>query len=231
LNTGLIANTWAYTAMNVKGLAKATQVAAGSDTSCAVMSDATVWCWGARGHALMGSDSEPVSSFVDRITPTKVPLLSGIERVALAPSYACATTITHGALCWGNLMIASEPTPYKTVWPPEGVDGVACVSEVVTGDTTACLVACDGTVSCWGSNASGLLGTGAADTDGHPKPQIIALDEPAAHIAVGPFVACAITRTGSLRCWGRNVAALLDSTRAQSDVFAPKEISWSGSSR
>src|SRR6185369_8967782 len=87
----------------------------------------------------------------------------------------------------------------------------ACVAFVVAGDTHTCARLADGSVTCWGDNRFGQLGSG--DKEEHARAKV-ALDVGAAKVflpagdgditADRAVYACAITTDNVLWCWGDN---------------------------
>jgi len=91
------------------------QVAGGDAFACALMSDGTVWCWGADdyqqlGHLTITGDQfcnvqPPDAATVSNIcnpTPTRVKNLSGVTQIALGADFACALLGDQTVWCWGN---------------------------------------------------------------------------------------------------------------------------------
>jgi alpha-tubulin suppressor-like RCC1 family protein len=87
----------------------------------------------------------------------------------------------------------------------------ACVAFVVAGDTHTCARLADGSVTCWGDNRFGQLGSG--DKDKHQRAKV-RLDLPTAKVflpagegeisADRAVYGCAITTDNALSCWGDN---------------------------
>jgi alpha-tubulin suppressor-like RCC1 family protein len=76
--------------------AGAVDVAAGADHACAVMDDASVWCWGANGVGQLGLGGVgPVGA------PQVVPGLAGVAAVTGGDGYGCALGLDGSAACWG----------------------------------------------------------------------------------------------------------------------------------
>ena len=56
-------NEEADTPVSVVGIGTATAIAAGGDTSCALLEDATVWCWGGNFSGQLGNGEAGYSPF------------------------------------------------------------------------------------------------------------------------------------------------------------------------
>ncbi len=90
------------------------QVAAGSAFACALLSDGTVWCWGADDYKQLGH--LPASGdrtctiphdggstvYLCNPTPTQVGSLTGVTQIALGNDFACALRGDGTVWCWGN---------------------------------------------------------------------------------------------------------------------------------
>lgn len=81
----------------VPGVRGAVDIVAGESSTCAVLGDGTVTCWGANAEGELGIGRES-----DEATPTKVAGLSGVSQVCLAIHHGCALTRERKVLCWGN---------------------------------------------------------------------------------------------------------------------------------
>jgi len=82
--------------------------------------------------------------------------------------------------------------------------GCCPATAVAAGDRFTYALASDGSVSCWGTNASGQLGDGSTASRAFPG----AAGLPAAAVAIGAGArhACAVMAAGSVLCWGSNDA-------------------------
>jgi alpha-tubulin suppressor-like RCC1 family protein len=65
----------------------------------------------------------------------------------------------------------------------------------------------DGTVNCWGYNASGQVGDGTTVNRSMPTPALTVTT--ATKVASGSNHSCALLADGSLRCWGNDTAGQL----------------------
>ena len=75
-------------------------------------------------------------------------------------------------------------------------------STISSGPYHTCAVLDDGNVSCWGSGATGQLGSGSSDkTVPTPVPSL-GLARSATTITAGEYNSCALLDNGSVACWG-----------------------------
>jgi alpha-tubulin suppressor-like RCC1 family protein len=169
-------------AAKVDGLPPAQDLDASSSTTCAV-SNGDVWCWGRCdfGHCdgTKGPEAEPV--------PQKVPGLSKVTQVSVAPISACALHTDGGVSCWGRTtgLVDQREAPRA----PKRIRGMPRSTQISHGPGTVCALGVDRKVRCWGNNYGGQLGQGArlGPYKAPPPPRVI--DKPGAPRAVRPLTA------------------------------------------
>ena len=88
----------------------------------------------------------------------------------------------------------------KTWHAPVKIDGLPPIARISQGAETACALAVDATVWCWGRNSSGEVGDGTHIRRTQPA-RIPGLDH-VAEISVGTAHACARLESGDVACWG-----------------------------
>lgn len=200
------------------------QVSAGGLSSCAVMSDGTVRCW---GFPIDGS-SPPTTATgtpIGSSTPTEVPGLTGIVQVSVGNNAACAVSGAGSVRCWGNNIAGQLGNGTTTSSAtPVLVGGLPIATKVSVGAFQTCAVlrgtllsgvgVIDGGVRCWGGNGQGQLGNGT--TVDSSTPVAVSGIADAVDVSVGRTHGCAITRNpfatpveSRLRCWGSNDAGQL----------------------
>lgn len=158
-------------------------VAAG-DSTCALLSDHTVRCWGGNAHGQLGNGQT-----TDAASPV-TPDIRSVVDVQLADATACALLDDASVACWGRIGWNGRG---EDVLRPTGVLGVIGVKRIFVLPGRACArVANDGLV-CWGNvDARGHFAPGAHRV---PTP-VVGLDHVAALIADG-----AIADDGRLWRW------------------------------
>jgi alpha-tubulin suppressor-like RCC1 family protein len=158
------------TPVTVSGISNAIAVSAGTYFTCALLSDATVACWGDNTHGELGVGSTlPTSSS----TPVKVPGLSGVTSISAGDQYACAVLSGGGAMCWGynsEGMLGDGTTTDSPT--PISVSGLTGVLGVAAGNEHTCAALAGATFACWGNNQYGQLGNGGA-TRSVPTPVMV----------------------------------------------------------
>ena len=211
-----------------------TMIAAGELSTCAVESG-SVYCWGWNDYGQLGDGTTTSAN-----TPVKVAdntasgfVNSNITAITVGDHFACAVRHGNKLFCWGindqnQLGQASATTECAGFSPTDceksavsvsaqpdfANDGNETVSSVSASEGYACAVV-NGTVVCWGSNASGKLGRGvgmpanslpAASVSANPN--VGFTNSGVSTVSAGPETACAIER-GVLFCWGSNYSGAL----------------------
>ena len=185
--------------LQVLNLANVAKVAAGDRHTCAVLADATVWCWGDNSSGQLGRNGSQVSVPVSVGIPTTASVASGVRN-------SCARTTDGSAWCWGDQ--APQPQPQRIV------DLLQEVRAVAAGGFFACASKNDGSLWCWGGDTVGQLGNGQTSATPIGSPQRV-VDESGnpidqvAEIAGGAAHACALRADGAVWCWGSNMYAQL----------------------
>lgn len=101
----------------VVGLSDATAVAAGEFSTCAVLRDGSVWCWGDGGVGQLGNGERSGP----RRQPVRVELDDVASDVAVGRLHACAVSRAGVVWCWGAAgdgqlgpgQVRSEPSPVR----------------------------------------------------------------------------------------------------------------------
>ncbi|MFN3257202.1 MAG: RCC1 domain-containing protein [Ilumatobacter sp.] len=159
-------------------------------TTCALIDDGTVRCWGDASADWLDGTSTPVTfPFLD----DAIGLRTGDETI-------CVIRSDFSLWCAGDdsdRLPNDHPEDRETL-DPTGITGVA---DATIGESHGCVLLATGTVECWGRNGTnGALGVGApSETDPVEVPGI---GTPTA-IDAGGDTTCAIVN-GQLWCWGRN---------------------------
>ncbi|WP_221312889.1 choice-of-anchor D domain-containing protein [Granulicella aggregans] len=202
----------------------------GGLTSCAILIDGSVDCW--------GGDVNTVKS----LTPVKITGFSGtVLQLSISP-YAICALISNGTVqCWGNNYygelgdgtINNSATPVTVVgvsgataisgrqyptcalisggtvecWgdgasglTSAGVSGVTAVS---AGQDFNCVLLADKTVECWGLNTFGQLGNGTTSSNPTGVGPVVGLSG-VAQLSAGAEHTCALLSDTTVKCWGYN---------------------------
>jgi alpha-tubulin suppressor-like RCC1 family protein len=148
----------------VTGLIGAVSLTLGDVHTCARMAAGGAKCWGGNVQGQLGNGTTSV-------TPTTVPGdvigLTGVIDIAAGGTnsfFTCARTLSNGMSCWGQgkngQLGDGTATPARSI--PAPVSGLGNSVVAISAMTDfACALTSTG-YKCWGLNAAGQLGTGAA---------------------------------------------------------------------
>lgn len=127
-------------------------------------------------------------------------------KFALGGSIGCGITTDSDVYCWGANANPELWGGQRSVTVPRRIAGIHALEIAVT-QSTACAILLDHTVSCWGENLRGELGRGTFGTlemNRAAGPGPTGLTDIAMITGSNSFAFCALSRTGSVFCWGSN---------------------------
>ncbi len=194
--------------VQVVGLGPVISLDAGRDHTCAVDASGQPWCWGAGMHGQLGIGSYggshvPVQPVRPRGDVLALSVCTGTE-------FTCVLTDAKTVFCWGDNESGQvgDGTDDVDVVSPREVrreDSTALdqVAEVFCGAAFACALTAAGELWCWGDNGVGQLGRGQTGGFENTAARVqgdLLFDE----VTLGDGVACAVSKTGELYCWGDN---------------------------
>lgn len=197
----------------VSGLTTVRSIAAGTDYTCAVLTNGTARCWGRNGNGQLG-DGTTNNSMV----PVAVLGLSNVRSVSVSEWHTCAVLDNGTARCWGyNWYGELGDGTFTGSNVPVVVSGLNNIRSISAGDAHTCAVLEDGSARCWGDNHYGKLGDGT--TTQSNVPVVVSGLSNVRGISAGGFHTCAALENGTARCWGWNYHGQLgDGTATDSKV-------------
>lgn len=161
---------------------RVTQLVAGYEHVCVLLSDSSVKCWGHNNYGQLGygntanvGDNELPSS----ARPVAITTAPGVRVTALAAGahHTCALLSNDTVKCWGlnsrgqlgygnTQNIGDNELPSSV--GPVSITGAPSVSvkTLVLGDYHSCALLSDSSLKCWGENALGQLGYAGTDSIG-----------------------------------------------------------------
>jgi alpha-tubulin suppressor-like RCC1 family protein len=178
------------------------QIAAGFDDMCALMNDGSARCWGNNNFGQLGDGTVSVQN-----VPVTVKIASNnIKQIAAGSTHACALLTDNSVRCWGSNSAGQlgDGSTVKRSLVPVSVPALGnAVSQLALGAFHSCARMNDGSLRCWGYNASGQLGDGSTTNRNLPiSPSGIPTS--VSQMALGTAHTCVLTIDGGLRCWGSN---------------------------
>ena len=173
------------------------------NTTCAVLRDGKVVCWGDNAYGQLGDGSTRPS-----LNPVRVRGLEKAVAGSVGETGACAVTEAGAVHCWGYALDSADGKALdargNAFWAkaPVQVRGVSSAVQVAVGTGFACALLRDKSVACWGSDWAGALGDGP-DTASGSVVKVAGLEN-AISISAGDYHVCAQTADGRVACWGSN---------------------------
>lgn len=182
----------------------------GFSSTCAVLTDKTVKCWGNNDEGQLGNGTTNTDYLPVTVSNLKdvEQLVSGmgneINNGAKVGFHRCALLTDKTVKCWGSNAQGELGDGTKlSRTSPVPVINLKGVKFIATGGGHSCAVLeADGAVYCWGLNNYGQLGTGTTVQTSAPidVKNLSTIDS----LALGLFHSCALQRGGEVYCWGYN---------------------------
>ena len=209
----------------VTGLTNVKWISAQGDSTCAVLADGTVSCWGANTSCQLGNGDVTKQA---KATPVTVQGLTGAVGVAVGRDHACAWKTDGSMACWGEQGTGA-------LGNGSSVPGLKCSAEAIpTLKSAAFMAAGDGatfmhyvlgqpSLKSWGTNESGMLGIGNFSTA--PKldtpTTFTSADSGLTGLSAGYRHACYGINQGYVYCWGDNQFGQLGNGGTGAQFIAP----------
>lgn len=194
------------------------QIAAAGDDTCALLSDKTIRCWGFNRDGQLGVGTTDDGGFdaAPYSTPNPVPGRTGIDEIAIGDFYnenawLCTRSGSSGVSCWGNDQYGElgrgDASTYGDAMPPHPeampVIGIGASTEVSLAGGHSCALTPSGNVACWGYTIDFALGR--ATTGPFAAGDLVEGGTANyASVVAGEAHNCALTKTGTVDCWGWN---------------------------
>lgn len=187
------------------------QISVGNAHTCALTSDAKVYCWGYGTSGQLGTGASTNSSFPIAVSTTGVLAGKTITAVDAGTDYSCVLTSEGRAYCWGTNasgQLGNNTTQTSLVPVAVSTSGVLAgktLTAISAGTSHTCAVASDHHAYCWGRNINGQLGDGtganslvpvAVETTGELAGKSVV------SVSAGHTHSCAVTTDGLAYCWG-----------------------------
>lgn len=212
------------------------QIAVGNNFTCALLDNGSVKCWGNNSDGQLGQGD--VTARGDQTGEMGDNLLAvnlGTGRTAVQidaggreESHVCAVLDTGAIKCWGSNIIGQlglGNTNNRGDQAGEMGDSLLTVElgtgrtakQVSAGTAHTCALLDNGSVKCWGYNASGQLGLGSTDSQGDQTGEMgdnlpavnLGTGRTAKQISTGGHYTCALLDDDTIKCWGRNSSGQL----------------------
>ena len=208
----------------------AVAISTGWSHTCAILDNGSMKCWGNGESGKLGTGN--TNGVLSPSTIGAIDLGAGRTAVGVAASdnFTCALLDNGTERCWGynaygqlgygnTTTIGDNETP-GSVGPLDlGADREAVA--ITVGKYFACAKLDNGSIRCWGESFYGQTGHGNTTTIGdNEAPSLAApVDLGTAHgvtqTTAGGSHSCALSDTGTVRCWGLNSSGQLGNGSTQ----------------
>jgi alpha-tubulin suppressor-like RCC1 family protein/competence protein ComGC len=209
----------------------------GTNHVCAIASDNLAYCWGAGTNGRLGTGSSSSSATPASVSTTGV--LSGKTMKALSSgnNSTCAIASDNLGYCWGlntsgqlgnNSTTSSSSAVAVTM---TGALAGKTLKNIATGGSSACAIASDNLVYCWGDNSYGQLGDGTTTPSSVPvavNTAGVLSGKTIKNIAVAGNFACVIASDSKVYCWGDKSFGRLGDATSSGNSSVPVAVVWTG---
>jgi alpha-tubulin suppressor-like RCC1 family protein len=130
---------------------------------------------------------------------------SGVFSDGASANHTCVVTMNGGVKCWGrnDQGQLGNGTTTDSLLPIDVIGLDNNIIQVSTSRFNTCVLTKDGGVKCWGNNVRGQLGNGTTINSSVPV-DVIGLATNVVQISVSQQHACALIKSGVVKCWGAN---------------------------
>ncbi len=180
---------------NAAAMTGFTQVATGSQFTCAVKSDGTVWCWGWNNVGQLGNGTT-----INASRPVQVTGLTNATQVASGDSSSCALKSDQTVWCWGGQRLGNGSAAGSTV--PVQVSDLTDATQISGKFAHFCALKLDQNVVCWGWNVVQQLGDSTTTDRLVPTAPNPALPMGSVQVSAGIFGVSVLLTDGTVRSWG-----------------------------
>jgi alpha-tubulin suppressor-like RCC1 family protein len=193
----------------------------GGDHSCALLTDASLWCWGKNTDGEVGV---PTAT-----NPVRTPMhaLDDVIVASAGDATTCAVKSDNSVWCWGTDAEGElgDGLTGTTRATPMAITGLVA-TQVTCGDKHCCALVTGDHYSCWGYNNDGELGDTTTTT--RPSPNPPSSTGGFAQLVAGNDHVCAINVDRSLSCWGTDYEGELGDGAPNKTQTSPVAVMTTG---
>jgi alpha-tubulin suppressor-like RCC1 family protein len=198
-----------------------TQLSAGQTSTCALLDNGKVRCWGWGDFGQLGYPG--LNSIGEDETPASVGDVhvgGNVIQISAGGTHTCALLDTGKVRCWGvstDGQLGYGNTNNVGIFVPPAdagdVDVGGTVTQISAGYEHTCALLDTGKVRCWGKGKHGRLGYGTTNNVGDDETPASVGDVDVGgtivQISAGSYHTCALLKAGNVRCWGSGYSGLL----------------------
>ncbi|MDM8531619.1 hypothetical protein QUF63_10645 [Anaerolineales bacterium HSG25] len=213
-------NTDRGSPVDVNGLTSGvTAITVGTNHTCALTNQGGVKCWGY--YNWWRTDWK----FRTAIPIDIDGLSNGIIAISSGYDYTCVLTNQGGVKCWGynNYGQVGDGTTYYRTSPVDVIGLNSGITAITSSSYHTCALTVQGGIKCWGNNSSGQLGDETTTNQTTPV-NVTGLNSGIAAISAGGTHTCALTVTGTVKCWGYNNSGQLGDGQPDIEITKMSEL-------
>jgi alpha-tubulin suppressor-like RCC1 family protein len=210
-------------------------VAAGSSTSCAILDNNSVKCWGRNSDGTLGTGDtnnrgDNPGEMGNNLAAIDLGTGKTAVEISLSVGHVCVRLNDASVKCWGfnpygqlglgdTNTRGDNPGEMGNNLPIVNLGTGKTATRIAVGGAHSCAVLNDGNVKCWGGNYSGELGLGLPTTTavgdapgemGDNLPPVnLGTGKTVVNIDAGNANNCVILNDGNVKCWGNNYTGQL----------------------
>jgi alpha-tubulin suppressor-like RCC1 family protein len=208
---------------------KATQVAAGGNTTCVLLDDDSLKCW---GRVIRPGGFVPIGDAPGEMGDALPVIDLGTGRtavsLAVAGAVVCALLDNGSVKCWGHNEIGTlglgdtanrgdDAGEMGDALPPVNLGTGRTAIAITAGSEHVCALLDNATVKCWGKGDKGQMGIGQHSNRGDQPGEMgdalpavpLGTGRSAVAITAGQDYSCALLDNASVKCWGYNASGRL----------------------
>jgi alpha-tubulin suppressor-like RCC1 family protein len=166
---------------------------------CGLTNTGAAYCWGSNSGGQLGIGTVGGT----RDAPAAVSGGLSFKAIAVGGEHTCAVAADGAAWCWGRDILPAGAGGISFSAVPVAIGQSPAFTDLITGTWAACGRTAAGSVSCWGINAHGEIGTTPAGLNArYDTPQPLAGGTRWSLIAGSLATFCGLDDIGGTRCWG-----------------------------
>lgn len=204
----------------------AVMLASGYHSTCAVLNDGTLKCWGTNEQGVLGlgdtnSRGDNAGEMGDNLPAVALGTGKTVTSVALNYARACVILNDASVKCWGyagslglgdNIRRGDKPGDMGDNLPVVNLGTGKTATAIGLGSLHTCAILNDATMKCWGFSGYGQCGLGDANTRGDEPNEMgdllpavnLGTGKTALALSIGERASCAVVTGNVVKCWGYN---------------------------
>jgi len=204
----------------------ATSIASAGKTTCALLNDGTVKCWGLNDNGQLGQGdkmnrADNAGEMGENLPPINLGTGKTAKGISVGAFHVCALLNDNTVKCWGDggalgrgdtVDRGDDLGEMGDALPTVDLGTGKSAKAIAVAGVYSCAILSDDTVKCWGYNGTGALGLGDANSRGD-EPNEMGDNLPVVNLGTGKKAmalaahgtrVCVILSDNTIKCWGLN---------------------------